>query len=514
MMKFFKDKIFASLFLAACVLSTFPVLSNLFVLSLDGPAHLYNSKLIIELIKGNTAINQYFAFNTTHVTNWTGHIILALFNLVAPAWIAQKVFLTFLVILFPFSFSLMVCRLNFDMRYLSFAIFPFSYSVFFFYGFYNFILAIIFFFLWMAVALKESPVYTRKEKFLIFILLLLIECSHVFVFLIACGIFFIYMISAAFRKNSTGSQSILKNIFLLLKKFFILISGALVLFLYYFFHNTGSLIEKQEVPTSWREIFFGVFNVSPALGLGEYAGHLVFTRIFFCLLIFISVIFFIRKKSSEHSTNSIFILLAALALLLSYCLSMIFLNHGLYIQERCLLMFFLLWLTWITLHKTPRILQILLVVYCVFISVLFISYYQKHLTLLSRRCYNIYDTGWKIEKNARVFCLNFSNHWMEHHVLDYLGADNSIVLYDNYECFQNHFPLKWKNKQLVRNIEYDFDNGLYSKIVSENVDYIAILGEPEQTGRSRMNQSLVLTKNHFYKIAVSEDNRLFIYKKK
>lgn len=132
---------------------------------------------------------------------------------------------------------------------------------------------------------------------------------------------------------------------------------------------------------------------------------------------------------------------------------------------------------------------------------------------MSRSCYQIYDTGWRIEKNARIYCMNFSTHWLEGHVLNYLGADNSLVLYDNYECYQNYFPLKWKDQEFIQVINNDFYAGAYTKAVIDHVDYVAVLDEPDQKGRNKKNGALDMTKTYFSIFLISPDKRLTLYKK-
>lgn len=298
-MNLFKDKLFIILFAIACLLNAMPVFLNTFVLSLDGPAHLYNSNLIAELIRGNAVVGEYVSFNTLHFTNWSGHLILTLFNLIAPAWIAQKVFIILLVIAFPVSFAFMVTRLNYKSRYMSFVIFPFTYSIFFFLGFYNFLLAIIFFFLLMAVIYKEKPVYSTKEKIWIFVLLLLIECSHIFVLLMALGIFFIVLIYPVFQQNKFRLSLLFREMRKPFINYLILCSGAFVLFLFYFINNAGHIVVKPEAQVTWAKIFFNILNISPIMGLGENEYYILLSRILFGLLALTTLILLIKKSPPE-----------------------------------------------------------------------------------------------------------------------------------------------------------------------------------------------------------------------
>jgi len=502
----FKDKIFVIVFLTASVLNTIPVAFNTFVLSLDGPAHLYNSNLIAELIKGNNAISNYVTVNTLHFTNWSGHLMLALFNLVAPAWIAQKVFLILLVFFFPLSFAFFVTRLNYKSRYLSFIIFPFAYGSFFFLGFYNFLLAIIFFFLLLAIIYKESHSYTIIEKILIFILFILIEGSHVFVLVIALAFFSAYLLWPVVQKNKFHIGRTLRDMLKPLLNILILGSGGILLFLFYLFNSTGQLVENQNNAVSWSDVFTPVFNISPLLSLGY--DYLWATRVLFILLVVTTLILVIKKKVPEKTGNRNIIIYAALIALGLYVYTMFFSDQGFYIQARFLLVFFLLWLAWILLQQVSKIVQITLIAFSVFVSSLFIEYYKKNLEVLSFHNYFIYDTGWKIEKNARVYCINFSRHWLERHQLSYLGAENALILYDNYECFESYFPLRWKNPELIKKINHDFEAGVYSQTITQNVDYVAVLDEPKPKAQHKKIKAAAGVKNNFSEMLVLKDKCL------
>jgi len=501
---YFKDKLFVVIFLTACVLNTIPVVFNTFVLSLDGPAHLYNSNLIAELVRGNAAISKYVTFNTLHFTNWSGHFILALFNLAAPAWMAQKVFLILLVFFFPLSFAFFVTRVNYKSRYLSFIIFPFTYGNFFFLGFYNFLLAIIFFFLWLALIYKENRSYTTLEKILIFILFILIEGSHVFVLVIALAIFSAYLLWPVVQKNKFHVFRTLREMMKPLLNILILGGGGILLFFFYLFNSPGQLVEMQYHPVSWSDMVLPVFNISPLLSLGY--DYLWATRVLFGLLVLSTLVLVIKKKLPEKKGNRNFILYSAVIALGLYVYTMLFSDRGFYIQSRFLFVFFLLWMAWISLQQAPKILQIGLIAFSVLVSSLFIDYYKKNLEVLSFHSYFIYDTGWKIEKNSRVYCINFGRHWLETHQLSYLGAENALILYDNYECSESYFPLRWKNPELIRKINHDFDEGMYSQTIAQNVDYVAVIDEPKPKSHDQKNKAATGVQNNFSETQVLKNS--------
>ena len=85
------------------VINLLPILVFKFFPTVDGPAHLYNSRLIIELLGQNSLLDNYFIFNEI-APNWLGHILLSFFQLLFPAYIAEKCLLLIYFIGFPVSF--------------------------------------------------------------------------------------------------------------------------------------------------------------------------------------------------------------------------------------------------------------------------------------------------------------------------------------------------------------------------------------------------------------------------
>ena len=83
-----------------------------YVPSLDGPQHLYNANVLVELLKGNELFRAFFSVNDVIVGYWTGHFFLTFFHLLFPAWLAEKLFLTAYVFAMVFSFRYLVRSMN------------------------------------------------------------------------------------------------------------------------------------------------------------------------------------------------------------------------------------------------------------------------------------------------------------------------------------------------------------------------------------------------------------------
>ncbi|HRW20499.1 MAG TPA: hypothetical protein P5509_00865, partial [Bacteroidales bacterium] len=90
-------------FLLLALANGFYLVMYKYIPSLDGPQHLYNSNVIVELVKGNDFFKQFFQINNVLVGYWNAHAVLSLYNFIFPSWLAEKLFLLTTLTLIPFS---------------------------------------------------------------------------------------------------------------------------------------------------------------------------------------------------------------------------------------------------------------------------------------------------------------------------------------------------------------------------------------------------------------------------
>src|SRR5258708_25689109 len=78
-----------------------PIWSVRYLPTQDGPSHLYNSWLLRELIRGsNAAIEHAYRIDWRPHPNWLTSAALALLLSVVPALLAEKLFVSRIVLLF------------------------------------------------------------------------------------------------------------------------------------------------------------------------------------------------------------------------------------------------------------------------------------------------------------------------------------------------------------------------------------------------------------------------------
>ena len=104
----------------------------------DGAAHLYNSKIIKELLfNSTTPFADFYEFNKVIVPNWLDHILLVFLMLIfTPLW-SYKIFLVILVVSQALLFHKIILKLKPENQLLSCLVLPFIFGSFFHGGLYN-----------------------------------------------------------------------------------------------------------------------------------------------------------------------------------------------------------------------------------------------------------------------------------------------------------------------------------------------------------------------------------------
>ena len=69
----------------------------------DGVSHVYNSQILTEYNNSEYEFRDYYEINWYPFPNWLSHFSLAILLFVFPPLIAEKVFLSLYVILFPLA---------------------------------------------------------------------------------------------------------------------------------------------------------------------------------------------------------------------------------------------------------------------------------------------------------------------------------------------------------------------------------------------------------------------------
>lgn len=172
----------------------------------DGSAHLYSSYIMLELLKGNPAVGEIYAFNSFSVPNSSGHwLLVSLLNFFS-SFTATKIIVTLTFAGFVASVGWLRWKTvgNEGLKTSLLIATAIAFNWLWFVGFYNFMIGVIGF------TFTTGLYYFWREKMnltraiILSLLLLLVYFSHIVSFVILAGSIFLLAVSAPktnFKRN-------------------------------------------------------------------------------------------------------------------------------------------------------------------------------------------------------------------------------------------------------------------------------------------------------------------------
>ena len=447
------------LFFFLIIVSLSPVWIYTFFPTQDGPVHLENANIILQLISSHDSIyNDYFMLNLSSVSNWLLQLILAGLISFFPIMIAEKILISGFVILFPISFRYCLKSINPNTTFLSFISFSFIFSYPFCMGFYGFSYSMILFFIsfgyWWKY--KENTEKNSVSKifilsFLFLITYLLHILSFVMLFSAICVLLCIEMLwdyRLQEKKNVLLVVFFYKNFRPLLIS--VLPTAILVLF---FFNNNGSSM-------SWNSsIIFRLKRLADAYSLVCYDKLEIIFGILVVILLAALVLYALLNifiNRSQKFTPGFFVLV--LFYLIAYFFSPDTISGGSLINDRLSLYFFLIFILWTgTFNYGPRM-RVAVIIFTILLT--FASGAQRIVKISELNTYlkdymsgtdliSAESTILSISYFSKGTCLSNKdivsyriNPFL--HAAGYIAAQRNCVEFSNYQAEKGYFPLLWK----------------------------------------------------------------------
>ncbi|MEI6455111.1 MAG: hypothetical protein WCO93_02385 [bacterium] len=477
------------LFALITLLNLLPFLSVRFFPSLDGASHLMNANIINQiLIWHNDLFQQFFRLNPEPVPNWTTHFILAALQLVFPAFVAEKILLTGILLGLPLAFRKMVGRLSPRNILYSYLIFPFSHSLFLFFGFYNFCIAVIFLILTLDQWLKyENQRLTVKSFMLLTFLIILTYFSHILVFgvlLLILGIRILARAAGESHIRSAGWGQLFREAG---HKFLTLLEASLLplsLF-FYFFISRPATHQTSYLPT--RELLSGLGDIRSLIAFDhgrESRFTILLLLLLFALLLFSFFRFLFRKSTTSASSKSnLWLPLVIVALVALYFILPNTYGTASFTSLRLSYLAFLFLILWIPTLPLPRWSGIPAVIIALYVNFSLLMLYQPVIRDYSKIAISCNKASEFIQPNSLILPLNCSENWFTSHFLDYVAIDKPILLVYNYESETGYFPVTWNDKRrpgfFIGNENKPSNFQLFrvrSDCFAYRVNYILILG--------------------------------------
>ena len=144
----------------------------------DGVSHVYNSQILTEYNNPEYQFRYYYEINWYPFPNWLSHFSLAVLMFVFPSLIAEKIFLSLYIILFPLAVSYFLNAVQRGRHALVILSFTFIYNYLFLMGFYNFAVSVPLFLLALGYWWKHKAEMNRTRIVLLNLLIVITYFAH------------------------------------------------------------------------------------------------------------------------------------------------------------------------------------------------------------------------------------------------------------------------------------------------------------------------------------------------
>ena len=507
-------------FLAFVILHTLPLFLLRYFVTHDGPGHLYNSNLINSLVFNSHApASAIFEFTPGLVPNWLGHGLLCLFNIFFEAGAAEKLFQVLYVVTLCYSFRLLVTGIGGESS-VSWLIFPFIYSFTFHLGFYSFSIGISLLFLTIWYWWNRRYNLNGGTLIRIFLLGMALYLCHLFIFFTAfCVVLFFYfwerwVASKRDPANEISNPAFLKNAGL----FLVSVSIPLVLSLLFVVGNSSD--SQLEMPV-FAHVTEWFTDVRPIVTL-DYDQDKVYSKPLFYSYIplFLSSLIpkFSRRKAGAGMSDG-WLVLAVIMTLLFFFVPDNLISGGHIGIRFCLLAYFFLFLFFAA--SASRWLLVACGWFSAVVALLMISNRFESLKGVSDVTASYVTCASRIREGATLLTLNYADNWMLNNISNYIGSEKEILVLDNYEASQVHFPLRWKEGMDPNKIIGTFalsrrpcvDLSAYSRQVHVQTDYVLVMEKFNEADDSCTHSSNRQLMENYKPVYTIPGNRGILYER-
>lgn len=411
--------------------------------TIDGPSHLYNARVINYLIGGNSFLSNYYTLNKIPVPNLTDHYLLALFMSIFSWQTAEKLLQVIYLLGFSLLFRALIRQWKDSNIGLSIFAIPFSFSIFYYSGFYNACLSFPLLFGTIIYYKKyisgEDKLPSLKKYLILCVLLTLVYFTNGLAFLFAgLGLFFFELpyLTGIFSIEQREQPNIKR-----LVGFLIVCFPGLIYFLI-FLRKVS--VNPTDLGISPADLVNRIYYVQPLLNYAGSGYRYTNYALFAVILALYSATYYRIKYNSSFKQSDIFLVLCFVAFLCFWfipdeasvgMMSMRFCNY-----------FFIFLLIWIALQQGSKVITWFVSTAMIIIHfTLLFKVHQPLISELNKEVEMVRNAGNAIEPNSIVLVVDNTNNFSYLHFADYLGVDKPLVIIGNYEANRGWFATTWNN---------------------------------------------------------------------
>lgn len=500
------------------LLNAIYVFSFNFYHTLDGSSHLHNSNLLINIFSGNDLINNFYRINLIPVGNWTGNIILAFFNFLFPSSTALSFFLFTYFAGMAFSYRYLIKSINGTFKPIHYIIFPFFDNSCLSLGLFNFSTSLIVLFIVLGFWIRHNQEMNLGKWIKFSLLFVLLYFSHflTYIFLgISLFLFVFYDMCMSYILNRKIN---LKITLIRIFKIFVVSIPSLIIALIYvskIFSTVTSVVRESTEPISFLENFYYIRPLILFHFENDGSHNIVLFIGIVIIFIFALIQSFGKKKKvvgSSYHRNYILVLLIFFTVLVVILPPNFLLNT---MRIRLTLMFFVLFVIWISMFHFSKWFHFLAAMFFIFITIYNKAYHRDIYKEMDKAASEINAFNKWLKPNTLLLPIYDSYFWMNVNIMSYVGTDKPIVNVNNRQAYgffpilyEKNLPLTLLGNKTSSEVGIYFRSG-NNKDDTKVIDYVLI----RYPDKVKINKELVEVLNKFYTLlAKSADGNLVLYR--
>lgn len=423
------------------VLHLLPIWATKWFVTLDGPSHLYNARIVRDLVLGDPFFSRFFHLSPYPEPYWTGHATMALLLMVLPAWLVEKLLWSTAVVGLAWAFRRFIHALAPGRPWASLLVMPFLLHYAVRMGFLNFSLSLPI--LLLAVAeVWHGLVHGSTRAAVLMPVLVLLYFTHLFAFVAGVGIIAAMLVWAHLPGIPLHGRKSLRPVLFSMALPLVLTAG-------YFATHEPEQPGTTHVETAllWNWLLEGrCWNA-----LGVAGEQLACTLTAAPLLLGGVLALFLRaRRGNFRFQPADFWPLVAGGLLVGYFILPDVVGGGSSVSPRLHLlgMFFLA--IALTCSDLPvRALQ-LMVALVVLVDGYHLRLHHGSAVSLGRECAELMAVQPAVEDRSVLLPLNWSGNWMHSNLSNYLGTGPArVVVLDHFTAQAPFNPAQWNPGMLA-----------------------------------------------------------------
>lgn len=425
------------LFWALLAVHLIPFLAFRWFPTLDGPCHLYNARVILDLLRGDELTGRFFEINPFPEPNWLGHAIMAAVQAIAPAFVAEKVIVLGFALGLPLAFRYCARQFEGHDPLLALLIYPFIMSYPLRMGFFNFCLGLPLMLLtigaWRACLSGRSRGGVGRFT----LLLLVLYFSHLAVALVTLALMIGLTLQHGERTGPQAARTGFQT--LALSSLPLLILAAL----FFLLHSGDGPVSSR---FAFTLILQWIADGRPFVSLSD--DEVPYTRVIAMALLIAAIVVLVLhvRDRSLGRLEATWWLASAGGFVAAFVLPDA-MASGRFLTPRLLLFAMLFLGLAISTASPPRWLAIPLVVAVTAADLLVLVKHHERTASLVRDVQEFTALASACPDDAVLLPLNYSDNWMHSNLACYTGAIRGTIVLDNYEAATPHMPIRWREGQ-------------------------------------------------------------------